>query len=135
MGRPPQPAGPLAPREDLSSFVTVTYTLIPLSEKAQATPAIPFSYFDPRREAYLDLTIPAQSVTVEPGASPAEVAALLKQDEPEPEPEPGDPLREALEALDVDSLSPREALDVLYGLKRDLAGVEGAAIQHAGHFQ
>jgi len=30
-----------------------------------------------------------------------------------------DPLRERLEALDVDALSPREALDLLYQLKRD----------------
>ena len=34
-------------------------------------------------------------------------------------PEPGDPLRQALEAIDVDALSPREALDVLYRLKRE----------------
>lgn len=38
----------------------------------------------------------------------------------EPEAEPGDPLRERLEGLDVDALSPREALDVLYQLKREL---------------
>ena len=30
-----------------------------------------------------------------------------------------DPVRERLEALDVDALSPREALDILYALKRD----------------
>ncbi|WP_184002165.1 DNA mismatch repair protein MutS [Stakelama sediminis] len=35
----------------------------------------------------------------------------------EPEAEEGDALRDALEALDVDSLSPREALDKLYALK------------------
>jgi DNA mismatch repair protein MutS len=32
--------------------------------------------------------------------------------------EPKDPLREALGAIDVDNLSPREALDALYALKR-----------------
>ncbi len=32
--------------------------------------------------------------------------------------EPNDPLRDALVAMDVDSLSPREALDALYALKR-----------------
>ncbi len=33
-------------------------------------------------------------------------------------PPPGDPLRERLESLDLDALSPREALDLLYELKR-----------------
>ena len=32
-----------------------------------------------------------------------------------------DRLREKLEGLDIDSLSPREALDLLYELKRDAA--------------
>jgi DNA mismatch repair protein MutS len=35
------------------------------------------------------------------------------------EPEPSDALRERLEALDIDALSPREALDLLYELKRE----------------
>ena len=33
------------------------------------------------------------------------------------EAEKGDPVREALDALDVDALSPREALEALYRLK------------------
>ena len=37
--------------------------------------------------------------------------------------QPRDTLRERLAELDVDALSPREALDVLYALKRD-AGTE-----------
>ena len=37
------------------------------------------------------------------------------------EPAQGDPLREELDALDVDALSPRDALDVLYRLKRSAA--------------
>jgi hypothetical protein len=36
----------------------------------------------------------------------------------EPEPEAVDALRDRLEGLDVDALSPREALDILYELKR-----------------
>ena len=36
----------------------------------------------------------------------------------DPEPEAVDPLREQLRALDVDSLSPREALELIYALKR-----------------
>ncbi len=35
-----------------------------------------------------------------------------------PEPESKDPLREAITALDVDALSPRDALDQIYALKR-----------------
>ncbi len=35
-----------------------------------------------------------------------------------PEPEARDPLRVAVESLDVDALSPREALEKLYALKR-----------------
>ena len=38
-----------------------------------------------------------------------------------PEPEPEDTLRTRLTALDVDALSPREALEVLYQLKREAA--------------
>jgi DNA mismatch repair protein MutS len=38
--------------------------------------------------------------------------------------EPSDPLRDRLEALDIDALSPREALDILYELKRQTATTE-----------
>ncbi len=47
--------------------VTFSYTLIPLSEKARATPPIPFSAFDPERGTYVDLTVPGVAVTVLPG--------------------------------------------------------------------
>ncbi len=40
------------------------FTLIPLTDETHATPAIPFSYFDPQSEKYIDLTIPALPVTV-----------------------------------------------------------------------
>ncbi len=40
------------------------FTLIPLTDEAHETPAIPFSYFDPQSEKYIDLTIPALPVTV-----------------------------------------------------------------------
>lgn len=39
-----------------------------------------------------------------------------------PEPEAADPLREELASLDIDSLTPREALDRLYALKRIAQG-------------
>jgi len=58
-------------------FTTFTYTLIPLSEKARFTPAIPFSCFDPQREIYRDLTIHSVPITVEPGSIPADLAALV----------------------------------------------------------
>jgi DNA mismatch repair protein MutS len=38
--------------------------------------------------------------------------------------EPSDPLRDRLETLDIDALSPREALDILYELKRQSATTE-----------
>ena len=40
------------------------FTLIPLTDETHATPAIPYSYFDPLAEKYIDLTIPALPVTV-----------------------------------------------------------------------
>lgn len=63
--RPPTPG--LVP----GSFVAFTYTLTPLTASVQTTPAIPFCYFDPQRGAYVDLTIPPQSITIAPGVTPA----------------------------------------------------------------
>lgn len=51
-----------------------SYTLIPLSDRLKSTPAIPFSYFDPRKAAYVSLTIPPVPLTVKPapaGVMPA----------------------------------------------------------------
>jgi len=45
---------------------TFSYTLIPLSDRIKATPAIPFSYFDPQKAAYINLTIPPVPLTVQP---------------------------------------------------------------------
>lgn len=50
----------------LRGFVTFTYTLIPMSDRVQATPAIPFSCFDPKKKSYVDLTIPPAAVQVLP---------------------------------------------------------------------
>jgi len=49
--------------------VAFTYTLTPLTTAVQATPAIPFSYFDPGRGAYVDLTIPSLPISVTPGVT------------------------------------------------------------------
>ena len=70
-GRPAQPG-------NFEGAVVFNYTLIPLTEAVRATPPIPFSCFDPKAGAYVDLTIPAIPVTVKPGAAPADVASLLQ---------------------------------------------------------
>jgi hypothetical protein len=73
----------------LQGVVTFNYTLIPLTEAARATPPIPFSCFDPKAGAYVDLTIPSVPVTVKPGAVPGDLSSLLQAssagDEPEKE--------------------------------------------------
>jgi hypothetical protein len=72
-------------------FVTLNYTLIPLTDKVRATPAIPFSTFDPDLAAYQNQTIPAVPVTVTAGAATAadldaviQAAKLDKQVEKDP---------------------------------------------------
>lgn len=72
---------------DLEGFVTFTYTLIPLTETARATPPIPFSYFDPKAGSYVDLTIPSVPVTVKPGAAPGDLASLAQAGAAGSEPE------------------------------------------------
>jgi hypothetical protein len=47
-------------------FNTFSYTLVPLSERLKATPAIPFSYFDPKQRTYVSLPIPPVPLTVNP---------------------------------------------------------------------
>jgi hypothetical protein len=49
------------------------FTLIPLTDEARATPAIPFSGFDPVAGKYFDLTIPPLPVTVVGEGLPAEL--------------------------------------------------------------
>ena len=62
----------------LQGVVTFKYTLIPLTEAARATPSIPFSCFDPKAGAYVDLTIPSVPVTVKTGAVPGDLTSLLQ---------------------------------------------------------
>lgn len=72
------------------NYTTFEFTFIPLTTSDHATPAIPFSYFDPVRAAYADLTISPVSVQVLPGDSTtdtralAEANALDRQEEKEP---------------------------------------------------
>lgn len=57
------------------------YTLIPLSAAARATPAIPFSCFDPARGRYVDLTLPPVPVTIiaDDTLTNAEAALMLAE--------------------------------------------------------
>jgi hypothetical protein len=63
-------------------FATFNYTLIPLSDRITSTPRIPFSFFDPSKRAFADLTVPPVPIQVLPapgGVSrlpPAGAAAL-----------------------------------------------------------
>jgi hypothetical protein len=69
-------------------FTTFQYTLIPLSQTATETPAIPYSFFDLDRKTYADLTIPPVPLKVEPGSIAADLKTLLQpgtQGEPEEE--------------------------------------------------
>lgn len=61
-------------------FVTFSYTMIPLTDRIKATPAIPFSCFDPKKKAFVDLTLPPVAVKVLP-VSP-ELAAQLQNNSP-----------------------------------------------------
>lgn len=71
-------------------FTTFNYILIPLSDKARYTPAIPFSCFDPQQELYRDLTIPSVAIMVKPGLVSADLLAIQAANaanvEPEKEP-------------------------------------------------
>lgn len=49
---------------------TFTYTLIAKNGGARAVPPIPFSYFDPAKKEYVDLTIPPVPVTVKGAPAP-----------------------------------------------------------------
>jgi hypothetical protein len=79
-GAPPQSV-------QLRGFAAFNYTLIPLTETAQATPAIPFSSFDPAASNYLDLTIPPVPVKVLPGRAPGDWQAISQTSPPEPDEE------------------------------------------------
>jgi len=55
-------------------FVTFQYRLIPLDDTIQATPPIPFCYFNPQSRRYVDLTVAPIPITVEPSPSASPVA-------------------------------------------------------------
>lgn len=67
------------------------YTLIPLSAEVRATPAIPFSSFDPTRAQYVNLTIPPVPVSVmaDETLTNADTALMLSGNASEPGKKPG----------------------------------------------
>jgi len=72
-------ATPRAPTRPLrGNSVAFSYTMIPLTNSMRSTPMIPFSYFDPQRKTYVDLSIPALSITVTAGAATPEAQALAQ---------------------------------------------------------
>ena len=46
---------------------TFTYTLIPKRANVRATPALPFSYFDPAKAKFVDISVPPMPVKVKAG--------------------------------------------------------------------
>ncbi len=71
--------------------VGFAYTLIPLTADLRATPAIPFSSFDPVLEKYVDLTIPPVPITILPGGTTADAdeSMMLAENASESEQKPG----------------------------------------------
>ena len=71
---------PIAPRSRDWQIIadpppSTSFTLIPQTDEATNTPAIPFSYFDPAAAKYVDLTIPPLPVTVTGEGLPMEARA------------------------------------------------------------
>ena len=50
-------------------FVTFEYQLIPLDDAIEATPPIPFCYFNPRSRRYMDLSVAPIPITVDPSSA------------------------------------------------------------------
>jgi hypothetical protein len=75
-GPPAHQPGTAAPMP--GSYATFVYTLIPLATNAATTPAIPFSYFDPKRAAYVDLTVPPVPVKITQGRAVANARLLMQ---------------------------------------------------------
>ncbi|HEX3797625.1 MAG TPA: hypothetical protein VH413_02895 [Verrucomicrobiae bacterium] len=83
---PPTSDGVPASLAQMRGYASFKYTLIPLTAAVSATPPIPFSYFDPRKKTYVDLTIPSVPIKVDPGAA-ASSAPLEAVQPPAPDPE------------------------------------------------
>jgi hypothetical protein len=86
LAAPPDPTPPQIMRAQ--NFVTLSYTMIPLTENTSGTPGIPFCCFDPESGRYTDLTIKSLPVKVQPGASAADLQALQRANSVRGESEP-----------------------------------------------
>jgi hypothetical protein len=84
---PAQPEGLPPQLMRAPNYAIFSYILIPLSLSPQATPPVPFSCFDPVRGTYVDLTIPPVPVQIKPGATPADVRALIEANSNTPQEE------------------------------------------------
>ncbi len=73
---PPSPTNTPALQPPGNSL-TYAYSIVAQTNGTLATPQIPFSYFDPQRAAYVDLTIPSVPITVDAPESSVDVAAWL----------------------------------------------------------
>jgi hypothetical protein len=73
---PPVPENPPPETPQYRSYDSFNYTLIPMSADFKTTPPIPFSYFDPARKAYVDLTIPPLPINITPAPVAAAQAPL-----------------------------------------------------------
>ena len=76
----------------VQGYTTFSYTLVPLTEKTRATPAVPFSSFDPQRAKYLDLTFPSLPVTVKASSQSSDYKAFAAADASNPEPTEKEPV-------------------------------------------
>ncbi len=59
-----------------SGVRSFSYTLIPLSDRLRATPAIPFAFFDPQQKSFVDITIPPVPLKVNPAPGGAQPQTL-----------------------------------------------------------
>ncbi len=73
---PPNNAVPQVPQA--LGYATFEFTLIPLTRDVHASPAIPYSCFDPTTGAYQDLTIPPATLQVLPGPAPGDLQAVAQ---------------------------------------------------------
>lgn len=91
---------------ELSGAKAFTYTFIPKHENAKGTPSLPFSFFDPKKRAYVDATVPPVPIKVNANPALAKAAAEDAADNPAASETvllPPDPPKPALTGLEEKS--------------------------------
>jgi hypothetical protein len=86
----------------MRGYATFKYTLIPMSDQITETPAIPYSFFDPDKKDYVDLTIPPTPIKVDP--APGALAQM--------------PIEAAVTNSYIDEFAANEPEPVLSGLAK-----------------